>query len=276
MTNPITQDASADLPIAFFEGVAAMCERLKAPNPMHPLRTWMSESGVNAKAFNPAGGASGLNQAMPATLPGMGWTRGGEEYRKLSALEQLPYVERFYSAPNLRGRLVTTAAWYVATFLPAFIAQAADPKSVLAAKGATGIRGLAYTANAVFDVNKDSTITVDELDAAIARACVGARWASIERKMRQVLGLSGPVEDLEPLALDVGTYAGIQRALLALGIYPSPGNVDGIPGPKTSASIVAFQIATGLRPDGVVGPLTRAALTKALADMTKAKAKVSK
>ncbi|TCR60927.1 peptidoglycan-binding protein [Bosea sp. BK604] len=53
----------------------------------------------------------------------------------------------------------------------------------------------------------------------------------------------------------------VQRALLSLGYDPGP--VDGLPGRKTTAAVVAFQRAAGLKPDGVVGPLTTAALAKA-------------
>jgi Putative peptidoglycan binding domain len=55
---------------------------------------------------------------------------------------------------------------------------------------------------------------------------------------------------------DVAT---IQARLNQLGANP-PLTVDGQTGPKTKAAIVAFQRANGLDPDGVVGPLTLAAL----------------
>lgn len=54
----------------------------------------------------------------------------------------------------------------------------------------------------------------------------------------------------------------LQRALAHLGY--APGAVDGDFGPLTEAAVMHFQTASKLAADGVVGPLTLAALAKAL------------
>lgn len=59
-------------------------------------------------------------------------------------------------------------------------------------------------------------------------------------------------------ALDLLSTKGVQLALQKAGFDPGP--IDGIPGKRTKAATVAFQSAHGLKPDGIVGPLTRAAL----------------
>lgn len=68
------------------------------------------------------------------------------------------------------------------------------------------------------------------------------------------------LEGISPAA-DPWTVRDTQTALAALGYAVGP--VDGIAGRLTRAAIVAFQRATGLVPDGVVGPLTRHALQEA-------------
>jgi peptidoglycan hydrolase-like protein with peptidoglycan-binding domain len=55
---------------------------------------------------------------------------------------------------------------------------------------------------------------------------------------------------------------GYQKALQKLGF--DPGKIDGIDGPRTQAAVKKFQQSKGLKPDGIVGALTQAALAKAL------------
>ncbi len=50
----------------------------------------------------------------------------------------------------------------------------------------------------------------------------------------------------------------IQQTLAQLGFRPGP--LDGIWGRQTAAAVRAFQTASGLEPDGIVGPLTLAKL----------------
>ncbi len=53
----------------------------------------------------------------------------------------------------------------------------------------------------------------------------------------------------------------IQEKLDALGYAPGP--LDGFYGVATASAVTAFQLASGLDPDGIVGKATRAALRKA-------------
>jgi hypothetical protein len=71
-----------------------------------------------------------------------------------------------------------------------------------------------------------------------------------------------PTIPLAPVAPVGLTTAGIQAALLKLGYDLGPAGADGKMGPKTKAAIKDFQSRNSLTPDGVVGPLTAAALSK--------------
>ena len=61
---------------------------------------------------------------------------------------------------------------------------------------------------------------------------------------------------------DLTTTEGIQTALVALGFKI---DVDGDFGPETGAAVKSFQYHAGIAVDGAVGPITLAALAKALA-----------
>ena len=63
--------------------------------------------------------------------------------------------------------------------------------------------------------------------------------------------------------------AEVQRMLAACGAHL---RVDGAFGAETLVEVVAFQRANGLRVDGIVGPETRGALTRAIADLAAPKA----
>jgi hypothetical protein len=76
-------------------------------------------------------------------------------------------------------------------------------------------------------------------------------WCLDVDRMIAALSSSTPI-------VDPWTVADTQEALARHGYDPGP--VDGIAGPRTRTAIVAFQRAHGLVGDGVVGPLTRAAL----------------
>ena len=250
---------SADLTDGFFVRLDQVAEELQA-QARDLLAVWYSESGLRADAWNPHGDASGIFQAMPAILMGLGWPESPAAYRKLTALRQLEWAVRYYR-PH-RGRLVSVGAIYTATFLPALLSKANDPHFVLCAKN--GPLGWAFAPNAVFDTNGDMAITVGELEEAVHRNCRGPRWEEI------VSRLDGPPADeavgLVAEEVDLRTTFGIQRALARLGFDPGP--IDGLPGAKTAAAVAEFQEWIGLKADGIFGPRSSLAMAEALQTAT--------
>lgn len=162
---------TADLPDAFFARLVLVCAEL-ACEPADMLAVMQNESGIRPDAHNPAGDASGLIQFMPFILNGLGWTAGHEAFRRLSAVEQLPYVRRYFG-PHA-GKLGSATALYLATFLPARLSHAGDPDFELVVQG--GVLGWAYLPNLGFDRNHDGRITVRELTSAIERARRAPRY----------------------------------------------------------------------------------------------------
>lgn len=237
-----------DLSDMFFSLLTDIALELGA-KPHDMLCVMMAESGVMAKAHNPNGHASGIFQAMPSTLTRLGWRLGPDAFRQLTAEEQLPFVRAYYLP--YKGKLKSVAALYVATFLPALIDHAGHPEYVLVRKG--GQLGWAYAPNAGFDADHNLAITVRELEQAVARQCRGPRWEEI---LFRLVGADAPAE--EPQTFDLRTTLGIQESLAALGFLPGP--LDGIPGAKTRGAVMEFQRYATLVSDGLVGPLTRAAL----------------
>lgn len=272
-TTPIIH--TKDIDGLFFPKLDTIAAELWA-HPADLLAVWFSESGMRADAWNngPATikdketglmrptkpeeryNASGFFQAMPATLKGLAFPGDHAAFRRLNATSQLDWARRYYLP--YRGKLGSIGQIYTANFLPALIDHSSDPNFVLTAK--KGPLPWAFTPNAVFDTNGDLAITVGELQAAVQRNARGPRWAELLARM----GVADmPVADPQPEGIDLGTTLGIQRALDKLGFPPGP--LDGYPGPKTRAAVVAFQTQASLQVDGIVGPKTRGALQVALA-----------
>lgn len=138
-------------------------------DPRDLVRIMCNESGCLPYAHSP-GGAVGLIQFEPSTLLDEGWLHGTDAFAKLSVRQQLPYVQRYYAA---RKAAIDAAgggvgALYVATFLPALLAHAADSTFVLC--GRQGPFAWAYAANKSFDRDGRGYVTVGDMVAAADRA----------------------------------------------------------------------------------------------------------
>lgn len=106
---------------------------------------------------NAAGsGATGLIQFMPATARALGTST--EELAKLTAVEQLDYVKKYFQP--YQSRLQKLEDVYMAILYPAAIGKPAD--HALFKEGRK-----TYAQNKGFDTNKDGLITLSEISSKV-------------------------------------------------------------------------------------------------------------
>lgn len=118
------------------------------------LAVMYKESGLNEKAVNKNGGATGLIQFMPSTARGLGTTTAN--LLQMSNVEQLDYVYLYFKP--MTGKIHSYGDLYMYTFFPAAVGKSDD--TVIKAKNLPA--DTIAKANPVADLNKDSVITVGE------------------------------------------------------------------------------------------------------------------
>jgi hypothetical protein len=194
---------TADHSWGFYEGLRDIAKRRGWPKgAIGMLMVMQSEAGMRATAHNPNGDASGLIQFMPSTLRDLGWQGTPEDFRTLSAEQQLPWVEKYFaSRPNMPANPDATA-FYVATFLPAFLPHAGEPDFVLASAP-----GIIYSANIVFDDEHEGVIRVAGLTRAIIRNAQGARYKEAVARLAYVEGGGSTLNIAKVIGIGVGIGA---------------------------------------------------------------------
>jgi hypothetical protein len=174
----------------FFADVARMGQR-RNTNPEHYLVVWCSESDLTPTAVNSIG-ARGLNQMTPGTLRGLG---APADFERLSAEDQLPWIERLIAArEHLNGGPFESAArYYHANFFPVTLSRGSTPDTVVVARDAADARERgAYSANAALDVDGDGAITLADLGAVLDRVRATRCKGAFERLARAVDALPPP------------------------------------------------------------------------------------
>jgi hypothetical protein len=178
---------TADIPDGFDMELARIARVVLDCDPMDLARPLFNESGFSYKAHNPNGDAAGIFQAMPATLKGLGFVGDWRDFTRLNALEQLPWLAKYY-APY-RGKLVNATAVYMATFCPAFLAHANEPEWVICGSRPSDPRKSWYPVNIGLDPKvgdprtRKGWIRVSDLTLAITRADVGPRWDELAMRI---------------------------------------------------------------------------------------------
>ena len=244
-----------DLSDQFFQDILDVSDRIQC-DALDMLGVMMAESAVKAGARNATSNAGGLIQFLPSTLAHLGWSSTPDAFRRLSADEQLPYVEAYFQ-PYVHFGLDSAARVYQVVFLPSSLPLGSNMNTVIAQRG--GVNSAVYNRNRGLDVNFDGSITVGELQLAIERHYNSPRWQEITQRLNDAGGQSnGGAGGSDAGAIDLRTQDGVFDALEALGFDRRSYSF--------TAAVRAFQRRAGLSADGVVGPKTRRSLTTELDD----------
>jgi len=115
-----------------------------------------SESGMNPKAVNPTGGATGLIQFMPSTATSLGTTTTA--LKSMKASQQLDYVYKYFYP--YRGKIKSAYDVYLVTFFPAAVGK---PNSYTFETSNLKASTIAQQ-NPAIDLNKDNKITKGEFE----------------------------------------------------------------------------------------------------------------
>ena len=176
------EDAFKDLSDQFFLDLRTMCKSLSC-DPLDMLAVMASQSAVRAGAQHRSGRATGLIQLMPKTLRGLGWVDGPDSFRRLTAAEQLPYVQKYFQ-PFVRHGLGSAGRLYQALFLPGTLAADSTPETVVC--GRDGPFADAYAANTDLDPRGLGKITVADLTARVDKVRSGPIWAQLVARFESV------------------------------------------------------------------------------------------
>lgn len=171
---------TSDLSDSFFSNLKAACMRLGC-HPVKLLLVMNAESGVRASAIHPSGGAAGINQLTTGVLPTVGWNQGTQAFTRLTADQQLPFVEKYF-APRKALGLDSIGRLYQLNYVPATARPDQGPETVLTERN--GVLSELYASNTILDVNNDGKITIGDLEAHALKGRQNARWTEIESRIQ--------------------------------------------------------------------------------------------
>lgn len=146
----------------FIKKVKEISERLQiSPNWLMAIMSFESANTFSPSIRNKSTNAVGLIQFMPSTAISLGTST--EQLSKMSALEQLNYVEKYLQP--YKGKMKSYIDTYFSVFFPLAIGKPDD--WVLQAKGLSANK--IASQNKGLDVNKDGVITVKEVKTVMLK-----------------------------------------------------------------------------------------------------------
>ena len=160
---------------AFMAKVTTISQRLGI-EPEWLMQVFVNESGMNHQAVNAVSGATGLIQFMPDTAKSLGTSTTA--LKTMTNVQQLDYVYK-YLAPY-KGRIESYIDLYFTVFFPIAVGKPDNWVFQTSRLSASKIA----TQNPVFDLNRDSRLTVAEVREAMLRK-VPPAWRSFFSKKKQ-------------------------------------------------------------------------------------------
>lgn len=158
---------------AFVIKVKQVASRLGInPNWLMAIMYFESAATFSASITNSIG-ATGLIQFMPSTAIGLGTTTTA--LRQMSAVQQLDWVEKYYKQ-NYKYLKITAASSYVDTYLITFFPAAVNRGLDFVIQTKNLSAALIAKQNPIFDTNKDSKLTVREVQEVMLKK-LPAEWA---------------------------------------------------------------------------------------------------
>ena len=173
----------------FLRGINDLAEKYNLDS-TDLLANMAAESGISPSIKNKTGGAVGLIQFMPSTAKDLGTS--SEELSKMSAVEQLKYVDKYFKQVGLdksakeaksKGKKVTASTLYSKVFLPLYADAPED--TVLGKKGSPELlKGTKLTLGKIYEQN--SSLDIDHNDI-IQKFELGSKIASKRGEVEQAI-----------------------------------------------------------------------------------------
>lgn len=263
----IPQSVSQDT--EFTSGVTELAKKYNVPEDyLYAVMGFETGGTFDPAQKNIAGsGATGLIQFMPSTAKGLGTTT--EALSKMSRVEQLKYVDKYFSTKGIEGGSLSDI--YMSVLLPAAVGKPED--FVLFGDGGAYGGQRAYEQNKGLDLNKDGKITKAEATSKVSEYLPQGFTPTPSSTQPQISEQAKEIQDtgtytVAGVTYNVETGAPVQTQAQVAPTQPAPpvsASVPQImqqaeyeiPGGTPSSTIVPIPMGGGSSPMMIGGGGTR-------------------